>query len=74
MLLGETLKEPFDSYSDLLPNNSAWATRIPYKNKEKEAPKAKKVKKEPIEPVNEPTKKVKKETMIVKKNKKPVME
>ena len=36
LLLGQTLKEPFDSYSDLLPNNSAWATRIPYKNKEKE--------------------------------------
>jgi len=36
LLLGQTLKEPFDSYSDLLPNNSAWATRIPYKDKEKE--------------------------------------
>ena len=36
MLLGETLKEPFESYEDLLPNNSAWATRIPYKDKEKE--------------------------------------
>ncbi len=36
MLLGETLKEPFDSYSHMLPNNSAWATRIPYTNKEKE--------------------------------------
>jgi hypothetical protein len=36
LLLGQTLKEPFDSYSDLLPNNSAWATRMPYKNKEKE--------------------------------------
>jgi hypothetical protein len=36
LLLGQTLKEPFDSYSDLLPNNSAWATRLPYKNKEKE--------------------------------------
>ena len=36
MLLGETLKEPFNSYSHMLPNNSAWATRIPYTDKEKE--------------------------------------
>jgi len=36
LLLGETLKEPFESYSDLLPNDSAWATKIPYKNKKKE--------------------------------------
>jgi len=36
LLLGETLKEPFQSYTDLLPNNSAWATRIPYIDKEKE--------------------------------------
>jgi len=36
MLLGKTLKEPFNSYSHMLPNNSAWATRIPYTNKEKE--------------------------------------
>ena len=36
LLLGKTLKEPFESYADLLPNNSAWATRMPYKNKEKE--------------------------------------
>jgi flavin-dependent dehydrogenase len=36
LLLGENLKEPFNSYTDLLPNNSAWATRIPYVNKEKE--------------------------------------
>ena len=36
LLLGNTLKEPFESYENLLPNNSAWATRIPYKNKEKE--------------------------------------
>jgi tryptophan halogenase len=36
LLLGEYLQEPFESYEDLLPNNSAWATRIPYKNKEKE--------------------------------------
>jgi hypothetical protein len=36
LLLSETLKEPFESYSDILPNNSAWATRIPYADKEKE--------------------------------------
>jgi len=36
VLLGETLKEPFDDYSNLLPNNKAWATRIPYTDKEKE--------------------------------------
>ena len=27
---------PFESLTDLLPNDSAWATRIPYKNKRKE--------------------------------------
>ena len=36
LLLDKTLKEPFESYSDMLPNDSAWATRIQYKNKEKE--------------------------------------
>ncbi len=36
LLLGETLKEPFESYSDMLPNDSAWATKIKYKNKKKE--------------------------------------
>ena len=36
MLLGGALEEPFESYSDMLPNNKAWATRIPYKNKEEE--------------------------------------
>jgi tryptophan halogenase len=36
LLLGETLKEPFESYSEMLPNNRAWATRIPYKDEEKE--------------------------------------
>lgn len=35
LLLGETLKEPFESYEDLLPNNSAWATKQSYKNKNK---------------------------------------
>ena len=36
LLLGETLKEPFKSYEDMLPNNSAWATKLPYTNKEKQ--------------------------------------
>ena len=36
LLLGQTLKEPFESYSNILPNNSAWATHLPYKNKEQE--------------------------------------
>ena len=36
LLLGYTLKEPFESYGEMLPNNSAWATKKPYKNKEKE--------------------------------------
>jgi len=36
LLLGKTLKEPFISYEDILPNNSAWATRIQYKDKKKE--------------------------------------
>lgn len=36
MLLSDALEEPFESYEDLLPNNSAWATRVQYKDKEKE--------------------------------------
>lgn len=36
LLLDKTLKEPFESYSDMLPNDSAWATRIQYKDKEEE--------------------------------------
>ena len=36
LLLGESLKEPFISYSHKLPNNKAWATRVPYKDKEKQ--------------------------------------
>ena len=36
LLLGKSLKEPFCDYSHLLPNNKAWATSVPYKNKEKE--------------------------------------
>ncbi len=36
LLLDKTLKEPFESYSDMLPNDSAWATKILYEDKEKE--------------------------------------
>ena len=36
ILLGKTLKVPFESYSDILPNTTAWATRISYKNKREE--------------------------------------
>jgi flavin-dependent dehydrogenase len=36
LLLGNYLKEDFIDYSDMLPNNRAWATRIPYTDKEKE--------------------------------------
>lgn len=36
LLLGEYLKEPFISKSEMLPNNRAWATRLPYIDKEKE--------------------------------------
>src|SRR5210317_565419 len=36
LLLGETLKEEFISFEDMLPNNKAWATKIHYKNKKKE--------------------------------------
>jgi len=36
LLLSKTLKEEFISYNDLLPNNSAWATKIDYDDKEKE--------------------------------------
>jgi len=36
MLLSETLKEPFNSFTDMLPNNRAWATRVPYIDKKKE--------------------------------------
>lgn len=34
LLMDKELKEPFESYEDILPNNSAWATKIPYDNKE----------------------------------------
>lgn len=36
LLIEEHLKEPFISYKNILPNNRAWAARIPYKNKGKE--------------------------------------
>ena len=36
LLLDKSLKEPFTSYADMLPNNKAWATRLPYKDKQKE--------------------------------------
>ena len=36
LLLGGCLKEPFISFEDKLPNNRAWATRIPFKDKAKE--------------------------------------
>jgi tryptophan halogenase len=36
MLLEGALKEPWNDQSHMLPNNSAWATRIPYTDKEKE--------------------------------------
>jgi len=36
LLLGQALKEPFKSYENILPNDSAWATKVPYKDKYKE--------------------------------------
>jgi tryptophan halogenase len=36
LLLAQTLKEPFISYKDILQNDFAWATKIPYINKEHE--------------------------------------
>jgi hypothetical protein len=36
LLISKSLSEPFISYSDMLPNNKAWATRIPYKDRSKE--------------------------------------
>jgi len=35
-LLGELLDEPFISYEHLLPNDSAWTTRVPFIDKEKQ--------------------------------------
>ena len=36
LLLAGALKEPFESFSEMLPNNKALATHLPYKDKEKE--------------------------------------
>lgn len=36
IILDKTLKEPFVSFENIIPNDGAWATRIPYKDKEKE--------------------------------------
>jgi len=36
LLLEQTMKVPFESYNDVLPNNKAWITHIPYADKEKE--------------------------------------
>lgn len=36
LLLGQSLKEEFIDYGHLIPNDSAWATRIPYKDKDLE--------------------------------------
>lgn len=36
LLLAETLGVPFESYSDMLPNNRAWATQVPYVDQEAE--------------------------------------
>lgn len=35
LLLGQTLKEPFENF-DYLPNNRAWAVQIPYRNRKNE--------------------------------------
>lgn len=36
LLLGEYMQEPFISLENVLPNNRAWATQVPYLDKEKE--------------------------------------
>ena len=36
ILLGKALNEPFLSFNDILPNNSAWAAQIPFDNKREE--------------------------------------
>jgi tryptophan halogenase len=36
LFLGKSLEEPFENYENILPNNSAWATRLQYFDKEKE--------------------------------------
>ena len=36
LLLGEYLEEPFIPFNHLIPNDSAWATQVPYSDKEKQ--------------------------------------
>jgi tryptophan halogenase len=36
MLLAGAMQEPFNSYEHMLPNNSAWATRVPYTDKKQQ--------------------------------------
>jgi tryptophan halogenase len=36
LLLGDALKEPWNDFEHMLPNNRAWATRVPYTEIEKE--------------------------------------
>ena len=36
LLIDKALKEPFESYEDILPNNSAVATKVPYRNHRKQ--------------------------------------
>lgn len=36
LLLEQSLNEPFEDYGHLIPNNRAWATQLPYVNKELE--------------------------------------
>jgi len=36
MLLGDALDTKFNSISDIIPNNKAWATHIPYKDKKRQ--------------------------------------
>ena len=33
LLLDKALQEPFESYSEILPNNKAWAAQLPYKDR-----------------------------------------
>ena len=36
LLLEQTMKEPFISYNDIIPNNKAWATHVKYTDKSKQ--------------------------------------
>ena len=36
LLLEQTMKEPFISYNDIIPNNKAWATHVEYTDKRKQ--------------------------------------